>query len=128
MTQQKKKILILLLILSVFLIVILYLKFSVKNKENTSLESTPTPLIPTITLLPEPTILSPTITARSKVINLMPIIKEDYTIEYLPASDKFVVMILKKPFDKIEKGVENWFLSQSINPKDPNIYWWDGSR
>ncbi len=120
MAPQKKKILLLFLVLSVILGVILYLKYSTgKNVENSFQELTPTPLIPTPTLI---------LTPKLKLIKLMPVITKDYTIEYLPIPKKFVVMILKEPFSETVKIVEDWFLFQGVDPKDPDIYWWDSNN
>ncbi len=132
MSPQKKKILLLFIALSVILGVIVYLKYSAgKNIENSFQKLTPTPLVPTPTLFLTTTLtpfLSPTLTLKLKLIKLMPVITKDYTIEYLPAPKKFVVMILKEPFNETVKIVEDWFFFQGVDPKDPDIYWWDSNN
>jgi len=127
MVPQKKKILLLFLVLSVILGVILYLKYSTgKNVENSFQELTPTPTL-FLTTTPTPS-LSPILTPKLKLIKLMPVITKDYTIEYLPIPKKFVVMILKEPFSETVKIVEDWFLFQGVDPKDPDIYWWNSNN
>lgn len=60
---------------------------------------------------------------KEKVVNLLPIITENYTIQYLPAPQKFLVLILKNPFERYKSEVEDWFRSQGMDPNDPSISW-----
>ena len=70
--------------------------------------------------LPSPTEIS----EKMKIILLLPVITEEYTIEYLPNIDKFFVSILKNPFEVYKKEVENWFYSHGVkNLEELNIIW-----
>lgn len=76
------------------------------------------------TLVPIP-IITPTsgFSPKEKIIGLLPITNENYTIQYLPVPQKFLVLILKNPFEEYKTEVEGWFRSQGLDPKDPSISW-----
>lgn len=60
---------------------------------------------------------------KKKVIGLLPVTTDEYLIEYFPASDKFVVSIIKEPYEENVLEVENWFKSNGVNPKSVKIFW-----
>ena len=96
---------------------LVFWKFLVqKPKETLPVLPTPTPTSAFV-----PTII-PT-SSKEKVINLLPLITENYTIQYLPVPQKFLVLILKNPFEKYKLEVEEWFRSQGIDPNDQSISW-----
>ncbi len=77
---------------------------------------------PTSTPIP---VVTPTsgFSPKEKIISLLPITTENYTIQYLPVPKKFLVLILKNPFEEYKTEVEEWFRSQGIDPGDPSISW-----
>lgn len=89
---------------------------------------------PTETIIPTPVIASPTYTAPSPssspscslnntIIGKLPIATNQYTIEYLPAPQKFLVMILQNPYEGYQIEAKKWFISQGIDPNSSCIFW-----
>ena len=56
-----------------------------------------------------PPTLSPTPLPKQKIINQLPIDKENYSVQYLPKTDEFLVLIKKNPYSKFKKEVLDWF-------------------
>lgn len=104
-----------------FTILIFVLLFLLLLKLNQLVAPKPTATpAPTILLYsPEPTIIVvPTITTSTvslnDIISVLPIETEEYTIQYLPKTKKFIVMILENPFEENKKKVEEWFKEQGV--------------
>ncbi|MFZ5365822.1 MAG: hypothetical protein ACOZBZ_00835 [Patescibacteria group bacterium] len=117
MPVNKRQTLVLIAFLAFLVGVLVFWKFFIgKPKETPEVLPTPTP---TPTIIP---VITPTI-SKEGVINLLPIITENYTIQYLPRPQKFLVLILKNPFEKYKLEVEEWFRLQGMDPKDPSISW-----
>lgn len=79
---------------------------------------------------PTPFIISPTpeLSAKQKIINLLPIVTVNYTIEYLPKPDKIFVLILSEPFEKYKEEVEEWLYTQGIENLDELDITWGATR
>ncbi len=116
--KRKRNTLFLIAFLAFLVGVLIFLFFleSKNKKEERKTEPQPSPF----GKLTSPT---PTISPKEKVISLLPVKTEGYTIEYFPGSKKFFVLILKNPFEKYKKEAEEWFRSQGINPNDKDIFW-----
>ena len=80
----------------------------------------PTQILISPSLSPSPL---PTLSMEEKIIKGLPLVTENYTIEYLPVPNKFFVLILKNPYEKYKIEVEKWFKSQNIELNDPRIFW-----
>lgn len=91
------------------------------TKEELLLPSpTPTPIIAT----PIPKFLP-----KQKIIDLLPIITENYTIEYLPKPDKIFVLILSEPFEEYQNEIKEWFHAQGVeNLEELDISWGSARR
>lgn len=93
--------------------------------------SQPKPTVPEITL-PTPTSvprkyfpsLPPTISNKEQIVSLLPIITQNYSIEYLPKVDTIFILISGRPFEKYKAEIEAWFLSQGVKDlKELNLTW-----
>jgi len=132
-TNINRNVIIIIIFLAFLLGILVFWKFFlVKSQKQTSLPAptiNPTPILtltPTATpifFLPSPTI-DIKVTPKEKIINLLPITTQNYTIEYLPKIDKFFVLIFGTPFEKYKKEIEEWFYSQGIEKlEDLDISW-----
>lgn len=84
------------------------------------------PLLPTPTPAPRKYFPSPipTVNSQEKIIRLLPLVTENYTIEYLPKVEKIFVLISGRPFEKFKTEIEEWFLSQGVKDlKELNLTW-----
>lgn len=79
--------------------------------------ATPAPTIffyspkPAIIVLPT---TNPATVSSDKIISQLPIETPEYTIQYLPKTKKFIVMILENPFEENKKKAEEWFKEQGV--------------
>jgi hypothetical protein len=81
---------------------------------------------PTATPLPRKYFPSPqpTTSSKEKIIRFLPLITENYTIEYLPKVDTIFILISGRPVEKYQTEIEAWFLSQGVeNLEELNLTW-----
>ncbi len=110
-------------IIFLILAVIILLVLKILNKQLPSEETAPE-ITPSITIFPTQNLTqTPTLSPEDKVIKQLPIVNNNYTIEYSAVSRKFIVIILKNPYKKFKAEAEGWFTSQEIDPKSPDIFW-----
>ncbi len=61
---------------------------------------------------------------KQKIIELLPIKNEDFTIEYSAATDSFIVIALRQPIKVCHQKAEQWFIEQGVeNLEQFNIIW-----
>lgn len=79
---------------------------------------------------PSPVLVSPApgISPKQKIINLLPITTESYTIEYLPKPDKIFVLILGEPFERFKAEIEEWFYAQGVKDLEELDVSWGSAR
>lgn len=85
------------------------------------------PLVPSPTplpfIIPSPVFSPLPQKIKARLIKKLPVITENYTIEYLSKSDKFLVIILKNPFELNKKAAEEWFRREGADPAQVSIQW-----
>ncbi len=107
------------IILAFLAVVLLAWEFLFKPKSEEG-QVSPTPItLPVVTTMPTPA----GETAKDRAIKLMPLLTKNYTIQYLPNQDKFLVIILNNPFEEYQQEVKDWFVSLGIDPSSVNITW-----
>lgn len=131
------KVLILVLIFLILILVVLLL-LSKKEGKPTLIPPrqefiSPTPItkpinivLPTIAFTPTqiPSPIPKQKLNRQQLINLMPVITEDFDIEYLKKSDLFLVTIKRGPYDIVRTKSEQWFIDRGITDfEEFNIKW-----
>jgi len=108
-------------IVSLSFLVIILLVFKIIQKEKTQIPSSQ------IEITPTPTVVSPTPASPcplgKNVRGKLPLVTKNYTIEYFPVSQKFLVMILGRPFEKYKAEAEKWLSSYGIDPAGTCVSW-----
>ena len=85
--------------------------------------SSPTPTLPP-TATAFPSITATIDPLKQKIINLLPIENEDFTIEYSAPVDQFIVIIRRQPIETYRKEAEQWFKDQGVKDLERfNILW-----
>jgi hypothetical protein len=95
-------------------------------------DNTPPETIPVPTKIPTPTqrprtspilfqltpsvspFLGDSLSAKSNIIEQMPFQTDDFLIEYLYTSDRFIITIKESPFEENAKKAEQWLKNQGI--------------
>jgi hypothetical protein len=74
---------------------------------------------------PSATELSPTpvYIPKEEILKKLPVVTDYYTIEYFPVPQKFMITILKNPYEKYRTEVEKWFKDQGVDPADSRLFW-----
>lgn len=114
----KKQIFLVLGFLTILFILSLVL-FRPSPPQNISVSPTPNPSGTTTpgTSIPRVTITESASEKQRKkqaIIQMMPVIYPEFTIEYLVTSDVFMVTILQSPFDDTKEKANEWFNEQGI--------------
>lgn len=75
--------------------------------------------------MPSAAELSPTpvYNPKEEILKNLPVVTDNYTIEYLPIPQKFMIIILKNPYEKYKTEVEKWFKDQGMDPSDAHLFW-----
>ena len=103
--------------------------FIVPPKNSPSSPVQPTEIIkptnfPTIIPSPSPVTKITIDPLKQKIVELLPIKNEDFTIEYSAVTDSFIVIALHQPIKVCHQKAEQWFKEQGVeNLEQFNIIW-----
>ncbi len=85
---------------------------------------TPSLVPPSPTITAAPSIRTTADPLKRKIINLLPVENEDFSIEYSAPVDQFIVIIRRQPVNTYRKKAEQWFKDRGVkNLKRFNILW-----
>jgi hypothetical protein len=125
---MKKSTLILITILAVGAIFSIILQiFILPNRKSNSSNGTQKPT-PIITVLPTPTISRQFSSPKEKLINLLPVKEEAFTMEYLSSEDAFIVLIKTTDLNEGKTTAINWLEAQGINNWEELDFIWGGGK
>lgn len=110
-----------LLILLLALLATLLIAFRLLKQEppRTVIPSALTPTPKSFLLVPP--VFSPTPSPKQKIINQLPIDQENYSVQYLPKTDEFLVLIKKNPYSKFKKEVLGWFRGFGLSDPEKEL-------
>ncbi len=103
--------------------------FIVPQKNSPSSPVQPTEIIkptnfPTVIPSPSPVAEITIDPLKQKIVELLPIKNEDFTIEYSAVTDSFIVIALHQPIKACHQKAEQWFKEQGVeNLEQFNIIW-----
>ena len=107
-----------LILAGVFVVLITGKQPTQKEKEGIS---SPTKIpLPSLfpTSSPTPTLVPRKASIIQELVTLMPVVTDEFNIEYLPPTQSINVTIKKSPYEQSRKNAEKWLSDHGINPSD----------
>lgn len=108
--------------ISIFVLIIIFISVIIYVLRSGPPQDQPSEQIPQPTRSPlfiSPTdIPIPSIVNRSVITTLMPVRTNEFTIEYLYASETFIITITQSPYEANKQKAEQWFRDRGISNLD----------
>lgn len=120
---MKRRNIVLITILIIIIIILVILRLVTENAPRTAqIAPAPSPS-PTDAFVPT-TSTAASFSVKNRLIKRLPVVTDEYTIQYLIKSDTFLVTILLNPYKEYKNQAVAWFVQNGIqDPSVLNIQW-----